>query len=393
MKYNFDIITPRCGTHCVKHDIIHLDVTLQQDPEVIPMWVADMDFPSPPEIIEVLRQRIEHQIFGYTNRPTSYTNAIIKWQKKRHGYSINPDCIEFSPCVMTSISYLIQQYTKEGDKVLIQTPVYPEFADSINDWHRVITENPLVEKNGHYDIDFNDFETKIKQGVKMFILCNPHNPVGRVWTKDELSRMANICKRHKVWVIADEIHADLILSGTFTAFATLPEAYDHTFTCISPTKTFNLAGVQASNLIFPNAEECNTFLIFLKKWHINRNGSFNLVMVQAAYELGEAWLEALLAYIRNNVAFVQNFLHKYLPKIKLIAPEATYLLWLDCRELNLTDAQLKKLFYEDAKIIVNMGSSFGSNGTGFVRMNIATPQQQVKTALKRLAIQLSEQKK
>ncbi len=393
MKYNFDIITPRCGTNCVKYDIIHLDVALQEDPEIIPMWVADMDFATPPEVIEVLQHRVDHQIFGYTNRPTSYNDAIIKWQKKRHGLTINPECIEFSPGVMTSISYLIQHYTKAGDKVLIQTPVYPEFADAITDWNRVVVENPLAEANGHYTIDFADFETKIKQGVHMFILCNPHNPVGRVWTKEELTRMADICHKHNVWVVADEIHADLILTGTFTAFASLPHTDKNTFTCISPTKTFNLAGVQASSLIFPNSSERHTFLTFLKKWHINRNSSFNLVMVQAAYELGEPWLESLLHYLRDTVEFVQTFLHKHLSNITMVAPEATYLLWLDCRALKLTDTELKKLFYKEAKIIVNIGSSFGATGAGFVRMNIATPRQQIQAALERLAVNLGKRKK
>ncbi|MGE7185685.1 MalY/PatB family protein [Peribacillus sp. NPDC006672] len=380
MKYNFDQEIRRLNTDCEKWDNIENQFGVK---DVIPMWVADMDFQSPQPIIEALKQRVEHGVYGYTLRPDSYMESIVSWLKRRHQWSIEKEWITHSPGVIPALSLAIQSFTQTGDKIIIQPPVYHHFARVIQANGREVVNNPLKLENGHYSIDFADLEAKIDSTVKMLILCSPHNPIGRVWSKEELTRLGQICMKHNILVVADEIHCDFVYkTHTHIPFASISEEFaNHSLTCIAPSKTFNLMGVQTSSIIIPNQQLRDRYDRELNTLSIGSPNIFGVVALEAAYRHGEEWLDQLLEYLQGNLEFTLNYFSKNIPQIKVIQPEGTYLVWLDCRELGFSVKELDEFMLRKARVAMNEGLIFGMEGEGFMRLNIACPCSMLKNAL------------
>lgn len=382
MKYNFDEYVDRRGTFSAKYDE---RIKKFGKDDVIPLWVADMDFRTAQPIINALKKRAEEGIWGYTSRPDSYFAAVQHWQQKRHNWNADTTLMSWSLGVVPALSAIVKLFTQPDDKVLIQTPVYSEFYDVVEAWDRTVVENPLQEKNGTWSIDFADFEKKLAD-VSIFILCSPHNPLGIVWTKDELTKIAELCIQHKVLLVSDEIHSDLVFHGkTHIPVASISKKIaDNTITCISGTKTFNLAGLQASTTVFPNAQYKATFDSFWAKMDILRNNAFSLIAMEVAFTQGEEWLDQLLPYLENNFDFIVDFFHKNIPQIKPTKPDATYLVWLDCRKLGLSNEELRSFMIEKAGLGLNEGYTFKRNLQGYMRLNAACPKSVLEKALKQL---------
>ncbi|MGH4124608.1 MAG: MalY/PatB family protein [Clostridium sp.] len=380
MKYNFDKIVDRSNNFAAKYDEREKKFGTSN---VIPLWIADMEFQVASPINEAILKRAEQGIYGYTSRPASYYEAFCDWEKARNNWIVNKDLISFSPGVVPSLSVIVREFSNSEDKILIQTPVYPEFYEVIESWGRVVIENQLLEEDGVYSIDFKDFEEKLKQKPKLFILCSPHNPVGRVWRREELERITELCLRYNVMIISDEIHSDLILwNNKHIPTATISkEVSGITITCTSCTKTFNLAGLQASVVIFPNAEIKETFDVFWRGMDIHRNNCFSLVAIEAAYRHGGEWLEQLITYIEGNIDFIGNFCKAKIPKIKPSRPESTYLVWLDCRELRLDNDELQKFMLNEAGLGLNAGNDFCRSLSGYMRLNVACPRSTLEKAM------------
>lgn len=384
MEYNFDLTIDRSGNRATKYDE-RLNKFGTMD--VIPLWVADMDFPTAQPIIDACVKKAEEGIWGYTSRPDSYFEAVLRWQKKRNGWNIDKEKVSFCLGVVPALSSMVSLFTQPGDAVMIQTPVYSEFYDVTESWGRIVVENQLVEKEGEWQIDMADFEAKAKQpSVKMFLLCSPHNPLGIVWSRTQLEQMFAICHANGVLVISDEIHSDLVFNGKkHIPTATISDtARDHVISCISGTKTFNLAGLQASATVFPNQELKTAFDRFWMKLDIHRNNAFSSVAMEAAFSEGEEWLEQLLLYLSDNFVYIKEYCEQYIPQIKANVPDATYLVWLDCRGLGMSDEELRCFMIEKAKIGLNEGRSFGRSLNGFMRLNAACPRSTLQKALKQL---------
>ncbi len=382
-KYNFDEIIPRENTDCVKYDIRKLYFGSE---DVLPMWVADMDFRSPDFIVDALKTRLEHEILGYTFRGKGFNQAIMHWMEKRHKWKIRKDWISFSPGVVPAVNMLVLALSNPGDKIIVQPPVYFPFFSAIQNNDRVKIENPLKLENGRLNIDFDDLAVKAKD-AKMLIISHPHNPGGSVWTKEELSRIGEICVENEVIIISDEIHSDLI----FPKYKHIPlaslsdEIARQTITCNAPSKTFNLAGLATSFLIISNKEILDKYNALLNdKLHVGMGNLFGTIAIEAAYHHGEEWLEQLLDYVWENVEYVADFCEKYIPQIKIIKPESTYMIWLDCRELRLEGDALKDFFINKAKLGLNDGQQFGTGGEGFMRINVACPKATVEQAMEQL---------
>ena len=383
MAYNFDQIISRKNTNSVKHDITQQVFGAKN---IVPMWVADMDFATPPFIVEALQKRLDHPVFGYTIRPDSFNQSIINWVNKKHGWEIEKEWIKFTPGIVPAINMSVIAFSKPGDKILIQPPVYHPFFPTVTDHGRKLLFNELKQNNeGNYEIDFIDLENKLKN-ARLFILCNPHNPVGRVWTLEELTKIGNLCIKHEVIILSDEIHSDLILPG----FKHIPisliseEIAQRTITYLAPSKTFNIAGLSTSIAISKNSELLGKLQKQIDILHLGMGNIFGGVALEAAYTYGNKWVDELNQYIAENVKFVNNFLIKNLPQIKLIKPQATYLLWLDFRELGMDETTLNKFLIEKAKLGFNKGSMFGSGGEGFQRMNVGCPKSLVEKAMNQL---------
>ena len=380
MNYKFDTIIDRHGTNSIKYDF----ASEKGKPEgVLPMWVADMDFPAPPEVLADIQRAVAHGIFGYTEPKDDYYNIVAEWFDTRFGYHAAPHEIVKAPGVVFALAQIVRAVTLPNEAVMIQTPVYYPFFDVVRDNGRTLVTNPLVYGHGKYTIDFEDFEKKIASyGVKLFILCSPHNPVGRVWTREELGQMNDICVKYGVHIVSDEIHCDFVWRGhKHTCFGLLNE---NAVIATAPSKTFNLAGLQVSNIFIKN-EDLRTKL----KNEIRRSGysqlnTLGIVACQSAYANGSAWLETLKAYLEENIRFVQEFLTVRLPKIRLVEPESTYLLWLDFSEYGLAQAELDRRVTEGAKLWLNSGTMFGADGKGFQRINIACPKATLIDALEKL---------
>ena len=385
MKYNFNERIDRSENHSAKWAEMEMKFGRS---DLIPMWVADMDIKAAPEIVESMKKKVEQEIFGYVYRPDSYYKTAANWLKKRFGYEISPSSLIHSPGVVPSMSILVKMLTKNSDKILIQTPVYPPFASAVKDNGRELVENPLVkDEKGYYTIDFEDLEKKLSlDEVKLFILCNPHNPVGRVWKKEELLKMGELCKKYNVRILADEIWRDLIMPGyKHTPMASLSkDIEDITITLFSPTKSFNLAGLQASFATFPRAEERKEFDNILGQMDVKRNNPFSLVAFETAYEKCEDWLEELILHIDGNMQYVVDFIAEKLPEIKVVKPEGTYLMWLDFNGTKIPQDKIQEFLINEAKVAMNDGGSFGSNGKGFARMNVACPRYMVEEAMERI---------
>ena len=385
MKYDFDQVIDRRNTNSLKYDFA---LERGKPADILPLWVADMDFQTPPQVREALVKSAQHGIFGYTDTKQDYFEAVAKWFAEGFDWKIEPSWLVKTPGVVYAICLAIRAFTAKGDGVIIQQPVYHPFANSIIANERTLVNNPLRYQDGRYTIDFEDFEEKIiRHKVKLFLLCSPHNPVGRVWTEEELRRLGEICLRHKVLIVADEIHADFVYPGfKHHVFAGLsPELADQTITCTAPSKTFNLAGLQVSNIFISNKNLRAKFREEMVKSGYSQCNTMGLVACQTAYTYGRTWLEELINYLSSNLAFLRSFLAEQLPQIKLVEPEGTYLVWLDFNKLGLTQEQLDDIIVYKAGLWLNSGTIFGQEGKGFQRINIACPRATLERAAKQLA--------
>lgn len=383
MSYNFDAVIDRSNNYAAKWS--EMDKKYGTN-DLLPMWVADMDFKAAPCIIDALKERLDQGIYGYTTRPISYNESIVKWVDRRYGWKIKSEWLMFSPGVIPAISMIINELTNENDKIMIQEPVYSPFNSVVKQNKRELVISPLVKlKDGNYVMDYEDIEAKIKD-VKMFILCNPHNPVGRVWSKEELKRLGDICLKHNVLVISDEIHSDIILKNNkHIPFGSISEAFaQNSITCMAPTKTFNIAGLQTSQVILPNEKYYKILDDAFIRIDIRRNNSFSLVATEAAYNKGEEWLEDYLEYLEENIDFAINYINENIPSLKVKKPEGTYLLWVDFSETGLRDEEISKALVEKGRVALNTGESFGIGGSGYQRINLACPRSMVEEGLNRI---------
>ena len=382
MKYNFDEIIDRSHNRSAKYDEAGKKFGSR---DVIPLWIADMDFKTAQPVIDALKARAEEGIWGYTSRPDSYYEAVCGWQKRRNGWDIDKSMISFNLGVVPALSSMVYVFTEPGDKVLIQTPVYSEFYDVTESWGREVVESPLKEQDGRWIIDFEDFEEKAKE-AKVFFLCSPHNPLGIVWTREELERMCHICIANNVLIVSDEIHSDLVFHGKkHIPTATLsPEIAAHVISCISGTKTFNLAGLLASATIFPIQELKARFDKFWFNLDIHRNNAFSTIAMEVAFNEGEEWLEQLLGYIGGNFEFIKDYCAANIPQVKPNVPDATYLVWLDCRGLGMGNEELRDFMIRKAGLGLNEGWSFGRSLSGFMRLNAACPRPVLEKAMEQL---------
>lgn len=380
MKYDFDEPVPRRGTNSYKWDTV-------KDEDVLPMWVADMDFRTAPAIVGALQKRVEHGIFGYTKVPPAYYEAVVNWFRRRHAWLIEKKWIVYTTGVVPAISAIVKALTVPGDRVLVQTPVYNCFFSSIRNNGCEAVANPLIYANGTYRIDYDDLERKAADPkVKLLLLCNPHNPVGRVWTRQELRRIGEICIRNRVLVVADEIHCELVFSGhVYIPFASISEDFrEHSVTCISPSKAFNLAGLQIANIV---AADTDVRMKIDKAININEVCDVNPFGVEAliaAYNRGEDWLEELKHYLSVNYNYLRAYFDEYLPEFPVVMLEGTYLVWVDCRGLGLSSREITDILLEKEKVRVNPGSLYGEVGEGFIRLNIACPREKLIEGLNRL---------
>lgn len=384
MKYDFDTVIDRNHTNCLKYDF-KTERGMEED--VLPLWVADMDFQTLPEIRSRLQEVVSHGIFGYSDGKEDYFAAVQGWYARHFGWEIKKEWLIKTPGVVYAIAAAVAAYTNEGDAVLIQQPVYYPFGQMIRENKRKLVNNPLQQRDGHYEIDFADFEQKIvEHHVKLFLLCSPHNPVGRVFEEWELKKLGDICIRHHVIVLSDEIHSDFTYPGhTHHVFASLGEVYaNQCVICTAPSKTFNLAGLQISNILIPNEKLRHAFESAVTRTGYSQAGIMGLVATQAAYEHGDEWVAELKAYLYENLNFVREYLKENLPQIRLIEPEGTYLLWLDFGGLGLTEKELEELVVKKAKLWLDRGAVFGAEGRGFERINIACPRSTLKQALDQL---------
>ena len=380
MKYDFDKLIDRSNTNSIKYDF----AKERGKPEgLLPMWIADMDFPAPPKVLEDIQKAVSHGIFGYTDVKDDYYDAVIGWFKKNFNYSVTREEIVKSPGIVFAIASAVRAYTNLGDSVMIQTPVYYPFYSIVRDNDRKLIQNSLTYKDGKYSIDFDDFEYKAnKHKVKLFILCSPHNPVGRVWTRKELETLNEICERYGIIIISDEIHCDFIYDEHIhTVFGHLNE---NAIICTAPSKTFNLAGLQVSNIFIKNTELRRKLDIEICRSGYSQLNTLGLAACKSSYLHGGEWLKQLNEYLAGNISLVRNFLSEKMPNIKLVEPEGTYLLWLDFNELSLSQTELNNLILNKAKLWLSNGTIFGDDGSGFQRMNIACPKSVLETALARL---------
>ena len=383
MEYDFDRVVDRKNTHSAKWDRVE---ALYGDRDILPMWVADMDFPSPPAVIEAIKKRADHGIFGYVARPRSCNEAIIDWARKRHGWEIKDEWIAYSPGVVTALNLITLALSQPGDEIIVQPPVYYPFFSAIRNNGRQIVHNPLIFTDGGYAMDFEDLSTRSGPRTRLMILSSPHNPVGRVWREAELRELGEFCVDNDIILVSDEVHCDLVLNGhrhTPTALISEPIA-QQTITCMAPSKTFNLAGLKTSVIIIPNARIRRRYLNILQNLSIGMDNAFGVVAMESAYRYGEDWLEKLLQYIEGNLKFALAYSREKIPRIKVIRPEATYLLWLDCRELGLDKVALNDLFIKEAGVWLDDGPMFGVGGEGFQRMNVACPLATLREGLERI---------
>ncbi|SHH78049.1 MalY/PatB family protein [Virgibacillus chiguensis] len=373
----------RKNTRSVKWDM--LKPVFQTD-DVLPMWVADMDFRAPEQVNEALIERSKHGIYGYTIVDDAVKDSVVKWIHRRHHWHIDPNWLSFSPGVVTSLHMAVQALTEPNDKILIQTPVYTPFYNVIESHDRQIVKNPLRYEDNYYQIDFDDFEAKLKQGVKAFILCSPHNPVGRVWKREELEKMTKLCLDYNVTIISDEIHCDLTFPNErHIPIASLSEEInDQTVTCMAPSKTFNLAGLQASYIITPNQERRKKIEAQLSKQGVHGLNIMGNTALEAAYLYGDSWLDELREVLLSHKQYVEEMLKTHIPEITVTHSEGTYLLWIDCSALNMDPKELREFMIHKAKVGLNTGKDYGKEGSTFMRMNIACPRATLEEGVRRI---------
>ncbi len=380
MSFNKEI--NRYGTNSLKYDF---KKNKNKPDDVFPMWVADMDFKAPKSVIKEMNKRIKHGIFGYSQTDLEYFESVYNWYKKNFKVTLKEEWLIKTPGVVFALATAVKILTKEKDYVLINNPVYYPFTEVVVDNNRKIVSSDLVLEEGKYHIDFDDMERKIKKyKIKLYLLCSPHNPVGRVWQKEELDKIIEICRRNSVFIVSDEIHSDFVWKGKHRCLLRYKGYLDNMIVCTSPSKTFNLAGLQTSNIFIPNKNVRDDFQNEIWKTGYSLVNIMGIVACKAAYDKGSYWLENLKKYLKDNIDFVDNFLKERLPKVKLIYPEGTYLLWLDFRELKLSDDEINKIMLNDAKLWLDGGAMFGKTGKGFQRLNIALPRKKLKWALEQI---------
>lgn len=381
MKHNFDEIVNRRGTECKKWDTYGKDV--------IPMWIADTDFKCPKPIIDAMVKRAEHGIFGYPVNCTNFEESIKNWQQKRFGWNIDIDWVEYTPAVVPAIVFAIRAFTNIGDNIVIQMPAYHPFHDIIPNNGRHILGNELIlQDDGSYEIDFIDLEKHLSNPkTTMFLLCSPHNPVGKCFTREELTKMGELCVKHNVFVVSDEIHSDIIFSGhKHIPFASISQKFaDNCVVCVNPSKTFNIAGVRTGAAIIPNRHNHDLFYTNLATNKAYGRTIFGTLPIEVAYNECDYYADQLLDYLENNLRYLEKFIQENIPQIKVTKMQATYLIWLNCKGLNMPPKELKEFFLEKAKVAMNEGSTFGPGGTGFMRMNISCPHSVLVEALNRIA--------
>lgn len=390
MKYDFDKITDRTHTNAIKYDL----AKRRNKPEdALSLWVADMDFPTAPCVQKAVAEKAAHGIFGYSRPDERYYSALKKWFAERHNYEIQDEWVVNTPGVCFALASAVKAFTKEGESVLVQKPVYYPFFNTIKALNRKVVNSPLVLKNGHYEINFEDFEAKIvSENVKMFILCSPHNPGGRVWKKEELQRISEICLKHNVLVVSDEIHSDIVFEGSrHTVYGSLSEAAaENSIICTAPSKSFNLAGLQFSNIIIPNAKLRIAFQREVDRTGYDEPSLMGIVAATAAYSEGGEWFDAARDYIWKNIQFASSYIEENCPKIKVVIPEGTYLLWLDFSAFGLSDEEINERILNRAKVWLDNGKMFGDEGKFFQRINCATPRKILAEALERICAQLRD---
>ena len=381
---DFDTVIDRKGTRSLKYDFA---VRRGKPKDVLPLWVADMDFQTSSYITDALEDMVKHGVFGYSESEEHYFGAVQNWMERHYNWHVKESWMTKTPGIVFALAMAVKAYTQENAAVLIQPPVYYPFKEVVEDNHRRLVNNTLVlGGDGTYTIDYEDFEKKIiEENVKLFILCNPHNPVGRVWTKEELERLGDICLKHGVFVVSDEIHADFVFERKHTVFSEVKEAYrDISMICTSPSKTFNIAGLQISNIFISNPEKATAFRRQVAAAGYSQVGLPGLVACEAAYRHGDEWLEGVLAYIKANAEFTRAYLQEHLSRVKMTKLEGTYLVWLDFRDYGLTDKELDEKILNQAGLWLDSGAVFGKCGEGFQRINIACPRKTLQQALDRL---------
>ncbi|MCX6333372.1 MAG: PatB family C-S lyase [Bacteroidia bacterium] len=383
MRWNFDETARREGTDCIKYDL--REETFGRK-DVIPMWVADMDFKTPGFVVDKLRKRVDHELYGYSYRPSGYFSSIVKWLAVRHKWQVDKEWICFCPGVVPALNLCTLAFTRPGDSVIVQPPVYTPFFSAVENHGRNIVYNQLSEKDGRWTMDFESLKKSVSDNTKMIIISNPHNPVGRAWTPEELQTLAGICQENKILILSDEIHCDLLLPGfTHTPVAGISEEIsDITVTCIAPSKTFNLAGLSTSSVIISNPILRKYFNKRIDSLHVGNGNIFGNIASMAAYAEGQEWVDELMEYLNGNVGYVQKYCHDHIPEIVPVKPEATYMIWLDCRKLGMTGKELQDFFVQKAGVGLNEGSAFGPGGEGFMRMNLGTTRATVMKALEQM---------
>jgi len=383
MKYNFDEIIDRQNTDSIKYD---LRKSIFGREDVIPMWVADMDFKTPDFIIDALKERLRHPVLGYTLNPRGSNEAIIDWMRNRHGWEVRKEWIITGPAVVPSMAILVHAFTEPGDEIVVQKPVYFPFYRTITNHGRHILNNPLINQNNRYQMDLDDLVDKISPRTRMIFLCSPHNPGGRVWSKGELESLAKVCLEKDILIVSDEIHSDLILFGNkhIPTASISEDIARNTITCMSSSKTFNTAGLASSYVIISNVKHRKIYKEKLNDFHLNIGNIAGLVAQEAAYRGGADWLEQLLRYIEGNVDYLEEYLGRYHPEIKVMKPEGTYLVWLDFRETGLSDRKLKKIIVEGAGLGFSDGILFGEEGSGYQRINVACPRSVLNKGLQQM---------
>lgn len=382
MSFDFDKAVDRSASSSVKFDARKAYFGRK---DVMPMWVADMDFAAPAEVTEALVARASHPVYGYTLYPDSLYQSLIDWCDRRYDWSLKRSQIMMCPGVVPSIHAAIQGLTRPGDKVIVQPPVYFPFFSAVTETGRDLVLNPLKLENGHYSMDLNHLEECARQGARLLLLCSPHNPVGRVWRRQELEALLSLAERYQMTIISDEIHADLIYPGeTHLPLADLSESVN-VLTTVAPSKTFNIPGLGLSALVVPDKADRKAIKQVFDSWHVSAANPFSISAFEAAYNHGEAWLDALMLYLQQSRDAAAAFIDQSLPDISLIQPQGTYLLWLDCRQMGLDNPTLRQFFIEQACVGMNPGYVFGDNGSGFMRLNIGTPRARVEQALQNIA--------
>jgi cystathionine beta-lyase len=380
MKHDFDELVDRKGTECKKWDTYADDV--------IPMWIADTDFKCPQPVIDAMAKRVQHGIYGYPVNDKHFEESIVNWQKKRFGWDVDIDWVEYTPAVVPAIVYAMRAFTNPGDNVVIQMPAYHPFHDIIpNNGRHILGNNLILKEDGSYEIDFENLEELLsKKRTTMFLLCSPHNPVGKCFTREELTRMSELCLKHNVFVVSDEIHSDIIYKGSkHIPFGSIsPKTADNCVVCVNPSKTFNIAGVRTGAVVIPNRHNHDLFYAPLEDNKAYGRTVFGTLPIEVSYNECDYYADQLLEYLEGNLEYLKNFISEKIPKIKVSKTQATYLIWLNCKELNMSPKELHKFFLEQAKVAMNEGSTFGPGGAGFMRMNIACPRSRLVEALNRM---------